>query len=82
MTKAFGRKMKRRLGAVIDIIPVVWDTRKGPLNLFDPVIDPSSAQVTGTFVSILEREKFWKRFRGTLGKNVNWEAPVPTPTGE
>lgn len=82
MTKSFGRKMKRKLGAVIDIIPVVWDTRKGPLNLSDPTIDPSSALVTGTFVSILEREKFWKRFRGTLGKNVDWEAPVPTPVGE
>lgn len=82
MTKSFGRKMKRKLGAVIDIIPVMWDTRKGPLNLSDPTIDPSSALVTGTFVSILEREKFWKRFRGTLGKNVDWEAPVPTPVGE
>ncbi|QQR85462.1 MAG: YdcF family protein [Flavobacteriales bacterium] len=79
MTKAFGKKMERRLGAVIDIIPVVWDTRKGPLNLSDPVIDPSSARMMGAFVSILDREKFWKRFRGTLGKNVDWEAPVVTP---
>lgn len=81
MTKSFGKKMKRRLGAVIDIIPVVWDTRKGPLNLSDPVIDPASARVHGTFISILEREKFWKRFRGTIGKNVDWNRPVVSPTG-
>jgi hypothetical protein len=34
-----------------------------------PVIDTTSCHANG-FVSILEREGFWQRFRGTLGKRV------------
>lgn len=78
MTKSFGKKMRRKLGAEVDMIPVLWDTRKGNLGLSTPTIDPTTARVD-SFVSILEREGFWKRFRGTLGKDVDWEAPVVTP---
>jgi hypothetical protein len=37
-----------------------------------PDIDISSAFVPG-FVSIREREGFWERFRGTMGKKVRAE---------
>jgi hypothetical protein len=36
----------------------------------DPQIDFSLA-FDSNFVSIMEREGFWKRFKGTLGKNIN-----------
>ena len=35
----------------------------------DPVIDSMQAYVP-TFVSIIERQSFYKRFRGTMGKNI------------
>ncbi|MBP6574628.1 MAG: YdcF family protein [Flavobacteriales bacterium] len=78
MTKSFGKKMRRRLGAQVDMIPVVWDTRSGNLGLSTPTIDPGTARVD-SFVSILERESFWKRLGGTMGKQVDWDAPVVKP---
>lgn len=74
MTKSFGKKMRRKLGADIDMVPVVWDTRKGNLGLSTPTIDPTSARVD-PFISILDRESFWKRLGGTMGKQVDWKAP-------
>jgi len=73
MTKTFGKKMRRKLGAEVDMVPVVWDTRKGNLGLSTPTIDPTMAHVD-SFVSILEREGFWERFGGTMGKHVDWDA--------
>lgn len=49
-------------------IPIVFDK----ISLADnplPAIDTTSAYVAG-FVSIVERETFWKRFAGTRGKRV------------
>jgi hypothetical protein len=37
-----------------------------------PVIDTTSCHADG-FVSILDREGFWQRFRGTMGKRVKEE---------
>ncbi|MEO8069318.1 MAG: YdcF family protein [Flavobacteriales bacterium] len=74
MTKSFGKKMRRKLGAQVDMVPVVWDTRKGNLGLTTPTINPTTARVDN-FVSIMDRKGFWERFRGTLGKDVDWKAP-------
>ncbi len=72
MLKKFNRKMHRRLGSTVDIIPMVEDT-VGTLDQTTPTIDPSSAFVKD-FVPITERESRWKRFRGTLGYHLDWKA--------
>ncbi|MFZ1689138.1 MAG: YdcF family protein [Flavobacteriales bacterium] len=73
MTRSFAKKMHRKLGADLDLIPIVSDTLD-MFSLITPTIDPTTARVD-SFISIYDREGFWKRFRGTLGKNVDWKAP-------
>lgn len=72
MLKSFNRRMKRRLDAHIDLIPLVRDSVDHLYAMPSPQIDPSVAHVD-TFVSIMERQSFWYRFSGTLGKNIDWE---------
>ncbi|SHJ71781.1 Uncharacterized SAM-binding protein YcdF, DUF218 family [Reichenbachiella agariperforans] len=68
MLKSF---IKKRVDPEIGIIPFVYDTLS--------MLNVDSVQVTivdstaynPDFVSIKERESFWKRFRGTRGKNLN-----------
>jgi len=55
----------------IDLIPIVFDTI-GKIDKYEPEIDPSSAKETN-FVSIKKRESFFKRFSGTLGKQIKWK---------
>lgn len=55
----------------IDLIPIVFDTI-GKIDKYEPEIDPTSAKETN-FVSIKKRESFFKRFRGTLGKQIKWK---------
>jgi hypothetical protein len=52
-------------------IPIIFGTM-GIDTLTLPRIDPSSAY-RKEFVSIMKRESFWKRFRGTMGKRVKEE---------
>lgn len=63
-------KFIRRHQLDIAQIPAVFDTI-GPPSKSEPLIDPSSARNT-SFVSIKEKEGFFKRFGGTLGKNIIW----------
>lgn len=54
----------------LKIIPIQYDkikTRTAPW----PIIDASSAY-DDTFVSLVKRENRAKRFKGTLGKNINY----------
>jgi len=56
----------------VKAIPVVFDR----LQIDDkplPAIDTTAA-FSSNFVSITERESFWQRFRGTMGKRVKDEA--------
>ncbi|MDW7693833.1 YdcF family protein [Flammeovirgaceae bacterium SG7u.111] len=64
MVKKFVKKHK------LDIayLPVVFDTLK-EIEQINPPIDPAPAFIKN-FISLPDREGFWKRFRGTLGKNV------------
>ena len=71
--KSFNRKMHRKLGATVALIPAVEDTVK-TLDQTDPVIDPAPAFVEG-FVPLNERVTRWHGLRGTLGKNIDWDAP-------
>lgn len=55
----------------IALIPIIEDTLiQHPVPT--PKIDPSSAMVEG-FVSIVERESFGKRLKGTMGQNIRWQ---------
>lgn len=69
LLKKFTRK---RFGTVIYHLPFVIDSLK-IINHLNPTIDPSSAQYIGSFTPLPEREKSWKRFRGTMGKFIPWE---------
>ena len=68
LLKRFTRK---RFGTPIQHLPFVEDTL-WKYNHIEPAIDPSSARID-TFVSITERETFWKRLGGTIGRNIPWK---------
>jgi hypothetical protein len=75
-TDTFQAKMvqnfiKKNMKADIAIIPIVYDTLRAlEPPMYDPEIDFIKA-ADEYFVSITEREGFWKRFKGTRGKNIN-----------
>ena len=54
----------------IEIIPINYDTL-ATLDLTEPSIDADLA-LRQNFVSIVERESKWKRFKGTMGQNIQW----------
>ncbi len=54
----------------IDQLPAVFDTLGMPSKK-EPLINPSSS-IDPNFVSIKERESFFQRMSGTLGKNIVW----------
>jgi hypothetical protein len=62
------KRYKRRYCKDVELVPIHfkminWD------EISLPEIDPSTAYVED-FVSIMERENFWDRFRGTMGKRI------------
>ncbi|HEY0652600.1 MAG TPA: YdcF family protein [Chryseosolibacter sp.] len=66
------RSFMRRFCPGMRSVPIIF----GTLNIDDkqlPKID-STAGYVPAFVSITERESFWQRMRGTLGKKVKEEA--------
>jgi hypothetical protein len=55
----------------IGLIPMVMDTMlRLQTTMIDPEIDYQKA-FKKDFVSIKKRQGFWKRFRGTMGKNID-----------
>ena len=71
MVKSFIRK---ELKGEITVIPIVYDTlRAMDPAMYDPIIEPITA-FDSSFISITERESFWKRLQGTRGKNVDRSA--------
>lgn len=68
MVKSFAKRKKLNIAYV----PAIFDTIHAYYDDMDPiVIDPTKAEVED-FVSLPERENFWKRFAGTLGKNLKY----------
>lgn len=55
----------------IDYLPIVHDTLN-TLDSTEPKIDATSA-INSEFVSIVERESFGKRLKGTMGQNIRWQ---------
>ncbi|GAB3010018.1 hypothetical protein GCM10027051_09280 [Niabella terrae] len=68
LTKRFTRK---RFATPIGHLPFLVDTIRA-LNHINVQIDPAPAYVSG-FKSIVEREGWFKRLRGTMGAFIPWE---------
>ena len=65
---------KRRLSEKVDIIPIVFDTlRTMEPIMTDPVIDFQKV-FNKNFISITERQSFWKRLKGTMSWNIDKKA--------
>jgi uncharacterized SAM-binding protein YcdF (DUF218 family) len=73
-TKMLGKFTRKKLSADIGLIPFITDTLKSiEPNMTDPIIDYQQA-FEKDFVPLTKRQGFWKRFRGTMGKNVDVKA--------
>ncbi|MGB4845952.1 MAG: ElyC/SanA/YdcF family protein [Ferruginibacter sp.] len=72
--KQLRRFAKVKIGKEVGIIPIVFDTLKSlqPL-MVNPQIDYSRA-FNKDFIPLKDRESFWKRLRGTMGKNIDYNA--------
>ncbi len=67
MLKGFTRK---RFETKIYHVPFIADSVQA-YNYLNPKIDPKPAQ-SSNFVSITKQESFFRRLRGTMGKDINW----------
>lgn len=65
------RFTRRRFGTPIQHIPYIRDSLL-QFTRICPDIDPSSAYKAG-FKSILQRDSFWKRAKGTFGSGIPWK---------
>ena len=73
-SKMLKRFVKSKISKDVGFIPFVFDTLKTIDTLqTNPVVDFSSAYVEH-FVPLTERENFFKRFRGTMGKRLDENA--------
>lgn len=61
----------RRKGLEVTHLPVIFDTIAVHYPRVHVPIDPSWAKVDD-FVSLPDRESFWKRLNGTMGKNLKY----------
>ena len=67
MLKGFTRK---RFESPIYLLPFLTDTIAQYRQL-NPSIDPTPAKA-GNFTSITEKESFWQRLKGTMGRDIKW----------
>ena len=72
--KQLKRFARKKIGANVGLIPIVFDTLK-KLQPFmtNPKIEYQKAY-NSNFVSLKSKESFWKRLRGTMGKNIDYNA--------
>ncbi|MBX3255100.1 MAG: YdcF family protein [Chitinophagaceae bacterium] len=73
-TKMLRRYIRKKVSPDIALIPMVIDTMKmiEPV-MTDPVIEYNKAYKED-FISIRERQSFWKRLRGTIRGNIDTAA--------
>ncbi len=65
---------KRKIDGEVGIIPIVFDSLSVFADtLVDPILEFDELEVEN-FQSIKERESFWKRFKGTSGRNIDKSA--------
>jgi hypothetical protein len=69
-SKQLRRFIRKKVSPDVVLIPFVIDTLKVlEPGFIHPIIDFESAR-KADFVPLKKRESFWKRLRGTLGKNI------------
>jgi len=61
---------RKRFATPIFHLPFVIDTLKA-YNHIHPTIDPTPAKAE-SFTPITEKRSFWQRFRGTMGRDIDW----------
>ena len=72
--KQLKRFARVRINNDVGIIPFVLDTlKKMQPYMINPPIDFKKAY-DSNFISLKTRESFWKRLRGTMGKNIDYNA--------
>lgn len=72
--KQLKRFARQRIGENTGIIPIVFDTLMAMQpSMINPAIDYQKAY-DSNFVSLKSKESFWKRLRGTMGKNIDYNA--------
>ena len=72
--KQLKRFARVRINNDVGIIPFVLDTlKKMQPYMINPAIDFKKAY-DSNFISLKTRESFWKRLRGTMGKNIDYNA--------
>jgi uncharacterized SAM-binding protein YcdF (DUF218 family) len=72
--KMLRRFIHKKVNSNVDVIPFVTDTLKAMQPIMtDPVINYNQAYMHG-FVSLTEREGFWKRLKGTRGLEIDLTA--------
>lgn len=70
-TKQLRKFIRQKIDTTVDIIPFVADTlRRIEPDMIDPAIDYDEL-LKKDFVPLKKRENFWKRWRGTRGKNID-----------
>ncbi|MCF0052356.1 YdcF family protein [Dyadobacter sp. LJ53] len=67
---SYMRRFIKRFELPIGLLPTVIDTLK-VMNLYEPKVDLKTATREG-FVKLSDRENFFERFRGTMGKYIIW----------
>lgn len=72
--KQLKRFAKVKISNNVGIIPIVFDTLRAlqPF-MINPAIDYMQA-FKKDFIPLASRESFWKRLRGTMGKNIDYRA--------
>ena len=72
--KQLRRFAREKIGEDVGIIPIVFDTlRKIQPFMINPKIDYQKAY-DSSYASLKSKESFWKRLRGTMGKNIDYNA--------
>lgn len=72
--KQLKRFARVKIDSAVGIIPIVFDTLMAMKPyMINPKIDYVSA-LNNNFISLKSRESFWKRLRGTMGKNIDYNA--------
>lgn len=70
-TRLLRKFTRNKVSNTIGLIPMVMDSIAAlEPEMKDPEINPEKAYQMD-FVNIKNREGFWKRWRGTLGKNID-----------
>jgi len=64
------RKFIKKHELPIDLLPILFDTLS-TLDHSEPTIDPQQS-IQPNFVSIKDRQGFFRRLGGTLGKEITW----------